>query len=188
MPVPNFVPGEVLTAAAMDSIGLWRVASGPLSTAGTNFVGCFTSNYTNYRIVVDSPQTSANADIYVQMLSGSTAQSTGGNYTWAMAGLDSTAVNANSAASSQNFAFTGFTSISAANIIIGAFSFDIYGPQLAQRTFMTFTSTAYSGTAWIGRNGMAQHNLTTAYDGIRFLTNSAATMGGNVTIYGYRKP
>jgi hypothetical protein len=42
---PDFSSGAVLTAAQMNSVGLWKVASGSLSTATTNFQGCFTSDY-----------------------------------------------------------------------------------------------------------------------------------------------
>jgi len=54
MPVPDFSPGEVLTAAAMDSIGLWLVKS---QTVGSNVASvvvsdCFSADYQNYKIVI----------------------------------------------------------------------------------------------------------------------------------------
>ena len=76
MPVPDFSPGEVLTAAAMDSIGLWKVASGTLSGTATNFVGCFTSDYTNYRIVVDGITFNTTGDVYIQFLNNTTPNAT----------------------------------------------------------------------------------------------------------------
>jgi hypothetical protein len=185
MPVPDFSPGEVLTAAAMDSIGMWLVASGPLATATTNFVGCFTGDFTNYRIVVDSVETSGNTDFSFRMLSGTTPAS-GGDYNIAMVGISDIAGAENRTQVNQSLGYTGFTNVGTFNVPIGSFVFDVYGPQIAQRTFFTINATTHTGN-FIGRAGMVVHKLTTAYDGIQFLTNSAVTVGGNVTIYGYRK-
>lgn len=189
MAVKTFTAGSVLTASDTNTYlanaGLVYITSGTLSSTSKDFAGCFTSTYTNYRIVLDSVQTSGNADIYARMLS-STTPATGADYNWAILGYNSNAAATNSNASANTLAYTGFTQIGAANTVIGAIVFDIYGPQLAQRTFATTQAVAYD-TYFSTRAGMWEHNLTTAYDGIRFLTNSAVTMGGNVTIYGYRK-
>jgi len=186
MPVPDFSPGEVLTAGAMDSIAMWRVAGGPLSGTATNFVGCFTSNYTNYRVVVDSVAWNATGDLYYQLLTGSTPEN-GGNYHWAMAGFRANGVAFNSTAQSQTLGFLGATNSGANNLIVGAATWDILGPQLAQRTLLTGEGAGVFNE-YMGVNGMNAHNLTNAYTGIRFLTNTATTFTGNVTIYGYRKP
>ena len=51
MPVPDFSPGEVLTASAMDSIGGWLVASQDFSAADPlNLTGIFDSKFVNYRV------------------------------------------------------------------------------------------------------------------------------------------
>jgi hypothetical protein len=63
---------------------------------------------------------------------------------------------------------------------------DLNGPQIAQRTFGTTAGIGYA-SAFYSRTGFSHHNLTNAYNGIRILTNGAATMSGNVSIYGYRK-
>jgi hypothetical protein len=184
MPVPDFSPGEVLTAAAMDSIGLWRVGGGALSTATTNFAGVFTSNYTDYRIVIDSLSVSSTADLYWRMLDGTTPASAA-NYSWGYYGITENNVGLNSAGAGQGQAFTGFTSNLASNVL-GSVSMDIYGPQLPQRTFSTVQAVGYS-SAFFSRTGFSHHNLLTAYNGIQFYTASAATITGNVSIYGYRK-
>ena len=53
MPVPDFSPGEVLTASAMDSIGMWRVGGGTFTNAASFDVTGFTSTYTNFRLVMN---------------------------------------------------------------------------------------------------------------------------------------
>jgi hypothetical protein len=68
MPVPDFSPGEVLTAAAMDSIGLWKV--GQFTASGTSRAlvcdNIFTSNYTAYKVVVGLGSTSNTNWLYFQ--------------------------------------------------------------------------------------------------------------------------
>ena len=186
MPVPDFSPGEVLTASAMDKIGLWRVGGGALSGSATNFVGCFTSDYDNYRIVMSSLSLSANADIYWQGLVGTTP-STSGDYSFAYLGLTGTSVQLNAANSAATVGYTGFTaSGGVGGIIVGSVSMDVYSPARAERTFVTSNAVGYASTFY-GRQGMSHFNLTTAFNGIQFNTAGATTMTGRVDIYGYRK-
>jgi hypothetical protein len=184
MPVPDFSPGEKLTAAAMDSIGLWKVASGTLSTATTNFVGCFTSDYTNYRIVIDSLNFSGTGDLYWQLLTGTTVES-GNNYKWAMTGLTESGLATNSATAASTRGYTGATS-QTASLVLSSSTMDVLGPNLAQRTLCMVAASGLEA-AYYHRTGWAQYNQTNAYDGIRFTTATAVTVTGNVTIYGYRK-
>jgi hypothetical protein len=184
MSFPSFATGEVLTAADMNAVGMWRVGGGALSGSATNFVGCFTSEYTDYRIVLDSLSVSATADIYWQMLDGSTPV-TSANYSWGVYGITENNTALNSAFAGSTSGFTGFTS-NLGSVVVGGASMDVYGPQLAQRTLCTVSAIGYF-SAFFSRQGFSHHNLTNAYTGIRFLTASAATMTGNVSIYGYRK-
>lgn len=186
MPVPDFSPGEVLTAAAMDSIGLWRVASGTLAGATTDFVGCFSSNYTNYRIVIDQIAWTGTGDLYFRLLSGSTP-ATGADYAWAFNGLSAIGAASNSNGNAQTLGYFGTSNSGANNLAVGAVSFDVYSPNVAVRTLFTGMGAGVL-SEYVSKAGMASHNLTTAYTGIRFLTGTAVQMSGNVTIYGYRKP
>jgi hypothetical protein len=186
MPVPDFSPGEVLTAAAMDSIGLWRVGGGALSGSATNFQGVFTSNYTNYLITLDNLQLSGTADLGIRMLSGATPIFTT-DYFYAFTGLNTSGVAANQNGASQTLAFIGFSQSGANNIPIGSSRIEVFSPALAARTFFKCASIAYPGSDTATRDGAIRHNITTSYDGIQFLPNAGVTMGGNVSIYGYRK-
>jgi hypothetical protein len=190
MAIKTFTTGEVLTAADTNTYlansGLVYITSGTLSSTAVNFAGCFTSAYTNYRIVIDSIAWNASGDLYYQMLSGTTP-ATAGDYYWAMRGLKATGTAFDSSASAQAQGYLGSTNIGANNLVVGSCSWDIYGPQLAQRTLLTGQAIGVS-TDFFGLSGMNSHNLTNAYTGIRLLTTSATTFTGNVTIYGYRKP
>jgi hypothetical protein len=184
MPVPDFSPGEVLTAAAMDSIGLWKVASGTLSSTATNFVGCFTDDYRNYRIVIESLNFNASGDVYIQLLTGTTPE-TSAAYFWAYRGINASGTAADNVNTSQTFAYTGCSNTGANGVEISAASIDVYNPKLAQRTFFTANASGYV-TNFYTRNGMMELNSTSAYDGIRFLTIGGVNVTGQVRIYGYR--
>jgi hypothetical protein len=186
MTFPVFVSGEVLRATDMNAVGLWRVGGGALSGTTTNFEGVFTSDFTNYLITLDNLQMSATADIYLRMLNGSSAANTA-DYFWAFLGLTDAGGNVNSQAASQTVGFIGFSQGSANNIAIGSSRIDVFSPALAARTFFKCATVAYPSGNTATRDGVIRHNLTSSYNGIQFVTASAATMGGNVSIYGYRK-
>ena len=189
MAIKTFTTGEVLTASDTNTYlansGLVYITGGSLSSTAVNFVGCFTSTYTNYRIVVDSLAWNLTGELYYQLLTGTTP-ATGGDYFWAMNGLKITNVAYNSSQASGTLGYLGTNNSLANNLIVGSCSWDICGPQLAQRTLLTGQGAGVA-TDYFHLSGMNAHNLTTAYTGIRLLTNTATTFTGNVNIYGYRK-
>ena len=189
MAIKTFTTGEVLTASDTNTYlansGLVYVAGGALSTAATDFIGCFTSEYTNYRVVIDSISLSGSADIYFQLLSGTTP-AVGADYSWAYTGLTTTNLSRNSSSTGQTFTYTGMTAIGVNTLVVGGISFDIYNPQLATRTIATCTSAGYDSN-FFTRSGIMQHNVLAAYNGFRLSTQNTPTMAGTVRIYGYRK-
>jgi hypothetical protein len=184
MPVPDFSPGEVLTAAAMDSIGMWRVGGGALSGTATDFVGCFTSTYTNYRIVVDSISLSGGADLLCRFLVGSTPE-TSSAYRYASVGLKSNGTNYPISNDNATFMYPGLY-IAGVTDPIGSMTLDVLGPQLAQRSLVQSSIIGFESNIYT-RTGMNSFGGGTQFNGIRFYTGSAVTMGGTVSIYGYRK-
>jgi hypothetical protein len=192
MAIKTFTAGAILTAADTNEYlansGLVYVTSGALSGSSTNFAGCFdNTKYVNYRIVIDGPQVSASATIHFRMLSGTTPSSGANEYNWGFRGIDRAGASLDNSSANNTLGSTGFTSDTQFNTVIGATSMDVYRPHQAVRTYFNITASCFVGIFGM-RFGMSEHNLTTAYDGIQFLTNSAATMGGTVSIYGYRNP
>jgi hypothetical protein len=161
------------------------ITSGALSSTATNFAGCFSGTYTNYRIVVDSLTWNAAGYLYYQLLTGTTPE-TAANYFWAMSGYKATGVAYNNANQTQTFGYLGSTNVGANNLVIASCAWDICGPQLSQRTLLTGQAAGVD-SEYFHLSGMNAHNLTNPYTGIRFLTSAATTFTGNVTIYGYRK-
>jgi len=186
MTYPSFTAGEVLRAADMNAVGLWRVGGGALSGSTTDFVGCFTSDYTNYRIIIDAPQISSAGDIYFRLLNGTSPVT--GNYYWVSLGANilGTIQNAFSAGVS-NEGYTGWTTTSGgAGTDTGGLSFDIQNPFVAKRTIFTGSFMSYQ-TDWKHGTTTINHGVQTAYSGLRITTLTAASLTGNVSIYGYRK-
>jgi hypothetical protein len=190
MAIKTFTTGEVLTAADTNTYlansGLVYITSGALSGTATNYAGCFTSTYDNYRIVISSYQANATAYLYWRLLSGTTP-ATSADYSFACIGLrvDGVAINNSNGANASGY--TGISQSGVNNTPLGNGTFDIYSPKLSQRTFMSGNSIGYL-TNWYGQSVMSHYNLSNSYDGIQFLTDGAPTFGGTVTIYGYRKP
>ena len=189
MAIKTFTTGEVLTAADTNTYlansGLVYITSGALSGTSTNFAGCFTTTYDNYRIVISSVSFSANAFLYFRMLSGTTPQ-IAANYSWGYTGIDENGVGKNSNFAGSTQGYLG-VNITIASNVLGSASIDCFSPMLAQRTFLSVNAVAYPG-AFATLNGFSHYNPSTAYDGIQFLTSAVPTMTGTVTIYGYRKP
>jgi hypothetical protein len=183
MPVPDFSPGEVLTAAAMDSIGLWKIGGGTLSGTAVNFEGVFTSNYNVYKMFFYNVRnTTGGAELGLRLLSGTTPASGAADYSvqrlFAQAGSVGGTRATNSYARAS-FIYAGANSLTAVETTI-------YVPNLAKRT--NFVSSANyldnSPVSNIEQN-VTQHNQATAYDGIQVISTDTLAEG-TVQIFGIR--
>jgi hypothetical protein len=183
MPVPDFSPGEVLTAAAMDSIGLWKITQGTLSSSATSFVDCFSSTYRDYRIVLDDLSINATTDFCWQGLIGVTAQ-TSSLYWVAANGFSAGGSAYNTNGANQNPGRTT-ASINGANTK-GTLVMDIFRPNLASQTMFTAQFSSFQADDFRVRSGGGGYNNSALLTGIRFLSAGGQTISGNVTIYGYR--
>ena len=68
MGYPTFVSGDVLNASDMNAVALWKVTSASFSAVGTvNVNSCFTSSYTNYRVIVKLSASSTNQAVSMRM-------------------------------------------------------------------------------------------------------------------------
>jgi hypothetical protein len=178
MPVPDFSPGEVLTAAAMDSIGLWKITS--ITSTGTthNFDNVFTSDYRNYKIIITSSANSTSVDVGARMRVGGVdtlgvLYTTGGyRADWSAAGATGAVYDTNT----SSF-FVGRLDSGGA---FGTTTMEVFNPQNAQVT--TFVSH-FMDARFLG-NRIGRLANTTQYDGITI--SLSATWAGTISIYGYR--
>jgi hypothetical protein len=183
MPVPDFSPGEVLTAAAMDSIGMWKIGGGTLTGSAVNFEGVFTSNYNVYKMFFYNVRSAtASAEMGLRLLDGSTPASGATDYNVQRLFAQIGSVGGNRISTSYarvTFLVTPANSFTCSEVTI-------YAPNLPKRTNFIATG-GYLDTAPainIEQNATA-HAQNVAYNGVQVInTNTFAE--GTVQIYGVR--
>jgi hypothetical protein len=178
MPVPDFSPGEVLTAAAMDSIGLWLVKTQTIGTAvsSVTVTDAFSADYDNYRIIVSGGVASAN--MAVNLTLGSTA--TGYYRAGVFVVYNSTTVNGIAQQNQTSFAeaFSG-----TANQVAGII--DIINPFLAKTTGFQ-TNVAGVGPTRYALFLAGYLSDTTSYTAFTLTPSTGTMTGGTIRVYGYR--
>jgi hypothetical protein len=180
MPVPDFSPGEVLTAAAMDSIGLWLVKTQTVGTGVSSVTvsDAFSSTYDSYRVVMTNTVLSAGGGGLRFVLGASIP---GANYYWGSVLINpATAAIVGAVGNNSGFVLMGTSTGS------NAFSnsFDVMNPNRAARTNLNGFQ-AYSETGGVG-TGSAFHNADTAFTSFSFYPASGTMTGGTIRVYGYR--
>lgn len=143
--------------------------------------GVFSADYDNYQIVARWTQATAAANTYLQMVSGTSVDSTA-NYTWQRIEANGTTLTS-SRASGQTVG--GQLIGDAATTYPQGFITFVYGPYLAQPTVgrtLGVTSTSNASlieSAW-------SHNVSSSFDGGK-LSVLTGTASGLVCVYGMRK-
>jgi hypothetical protein len=176
MPVPDFSPGEVLTAAAMDSIGLWLVKTQTVGATvpSVTVTDAFSADYDNYRITYTGGVGSTSTFIRVTLGAAVTAY-----YNTLVYGTYSlTTVNANvNDNNGVHWSFVGAGSTDGARLVM-----ELQNPFLTTRTFMSAT---YADP---GNGGSSNGYLGDATSHTSFTISPAAgtLTGGIIRVYGYR--
>ena len=179
MPVPDFAPGEVLTSSAMDSIGLWKVASGTLSltTTPTNVTAVFNSTYTNYRLLLNITARSTTNRVDMKYINGTTPTSTsyyqggiGSNWN-----ADTVVYYQRSNNDAQFFGLAGNSPLQ--------LSFDIYNPNV--NTYTTHTGTVVSVDNAYNYTVGGIQNANNVFTGFQLYT-STGTATVKYQVFGYR--
>lgn len=180
---------QVSGGTAVGNSGLVYVTSVTVSssTASVSVDNCFTSAYTNYRIVINNINLLPNPCDLVLRARISGADYGGAVQYWAYQGLNQSNGAFNSNAAANTFVYLGINSTY--NDRMGSVSMDVYAPQLAStRTTATVQAVGYNGQFYI-RNGMFIVDNSSQFDGFTILTTSGATPITELTctVYGYRK-
>ena len=184
MPVPNFSPGEILTASAMDKIGLWHITTvspTPATVIAVN--NCFSSDYTNYRVLISPLGVSAASDIRIKLRIGTTPSST----EYYMTNVFASGGSISSTSENNQTSWRGmFTGASFANY--AALTFDIFSPNVATQTRYIMQSSGWDGSSVINRSANGFHFVGSAYDGFELLsTTGGANITATISVYGYNK-
>jgi hypothetical protein len=178
MTVPVFTTGEVLTASAMNSVGLWLVKSQTIGTgvSSVTVTSAFSADYDAYKIIISGGVGSTAANVGLNLAGSTTGYYSGG------------AVFSYSAAVQQNISDNNASSWTrAAQMSTDAINFDvtIVDPFLAKKTKISFIY-ALVDTAQTGGHGAGFHNVATSYTGFTLTPSSGTFTGGTIRVYGYR--
>lgn len=183
MAYPVFAPGDILTAADMNAVGLWKVTSATFSAVGTvNVNSCFTSSYTNYRVIVKLSASSTNQAVSMRMRA-SGADSSASYYFSGLASLVSADTTAYFARSNNATAATVMSSQATGT---RSLVLDVMNPQLAENTYFHGAYTDFN--AAINYSVGGSHLVATAYDGFTLIAGAGggATISGSYAVYGYK--
>lgn len=178
------LPNSTGTVATTANIGLVYITSGTFSgSSAVSINNCFSSTYTNYRVVFGNITHSTTMVLRIRMrASGSDSTSSSWDYAYPYLYASGGTIATNTG-TGQTGLYVGDTNSSSNSV--AAFSFDVYQPNEARRT------------AWLGNainiytnfftmSGGGVHNVETAYDGFTLYT-STGTISGNYQVFGYTK-
>ena len=184
---PDFSVGQVLTAAHMDAIGLWLVASGS-ATSGSELIvdGCFTTDFANYQVVVSNLCTAAADGIVFQLRASGSTLGTNGYYGTRMGtfvvGGALTSSSFNNAAS----AVLPMVSAGGTTNPTGC-TWTVLRPQTASKDTGFYGQGFDSRPAEIGALvSSGFYNATTQADGFRISCQSSTFTSISVKVYGLR--
>ena len=186
MGYPTFNVGEVLTANDMNAVGLWKVTAQTITNvSSTNYLrvqNAFSSNYDNYRLIINGTG-SAPASLVIRFGNAGTSAQT--NYQYSLpywypnAGGDgivrATGVN--------TFMVVGFFSSVRTSVTI-----DICRPFAAETTQVIGGGVGQANVSFGNAlySTFGYHDTATSYSELFVGTNSAATFSGTLKLYGYR--
>ena len=174
---PDFSSGAVLTAAQMNSVGLWLVKTQVVGTAVNSVAvtGAFTSDYANYLITLTGGTGSADQAIALN-LTGSTQFYYGFLNYGSMLGATPLGANIN--------AGSAWTFVGGSKAGQGAhLSCQLMSPNVATYTKCYF-GAYQNGDAYGTFSG--EHRVATAYTGFTIAPGVGTLTGGTIRVYGMR--
>lgn len=172
---PTFTTGAILTAAQMNTIGLFLVKTQTVGSAVTSVTvtSCFSADYDNYRVVISGVDFSSTAISWQLRVGGATADYYGSSYYDLYTGAGTGTLRTN-AGGSLYFGVSDGDNASA--------TFDVCRPYLT--TITTFQGNFYGS----GYSGWASgsHAANTSHTSLTLIAPSGTMTGGTIKIYGYR--
>jgi hypothetical protein len=172
---PVFYSGDVLTAAQMNSVGLWLVKSQTVGAGVTSVsvADAFNADYENYKITYTNGVSSA-ATVLDVSLTGSTL----GHYAVMLYngyGGGGSVVTSNNRAN-WTHAGGGVSNCPFLNV-------ELQMPFLAKPTFLVGNYADPTNTGMI----TGYQSQTTSFTGFTIAPAAGTLTGGTITVYGYRK-
>jgi hypothetical protein len=174
---PDFSSGAVLTAAQMNSVGLWLVKTQTIGTgvSSVTVTGAFSADYDNYRIVIGGGVGSTGSTS-MRLTLGASATAYYGSLVYYQYGIAAT-----SYAQDNNAARFSFVANAGSNQF--ATSFDLLNPFLAKWTVV-------KDSVWVANNAAGEylgvHQSAVSYSAFTLTPEAGTLTGGTIKVYGYR--
>jgi len=178
---PTFSTGAVLTAAQMNAVGLWKVASTTFSgSSGVEIQNCFSADYLNYKVYVTYYGSAAGSNSNFQYMTGTNTKDIAATYDrWGFfwnVGIN----NFNGLNNTSNFISNHTNSANRKSLA----EITIYEPNVAN------VNTTCQLRGWSADSGLATYldhskNTNSQYTGLYFFPGTG-TITGTITVYGMR--
>lgn len=185
---PTFTSGSILTAAQMNSVGLWKIGDFTASGSSRALVcdNVFTSNYEKYRVVVSMRSTANLNGMYFQYINSAGSTVTGSYYGTAYGQDFASGTTGFAVAPSTGAHYIGWVPNGST---LGLASYlDITEP--ASSSLVTHMNGQFtgilSGSQYLAGTCYGMMTVTTAMRGLRFDNDAGTNLTGKVTVYGYR--
>jgi len=175
---PDFSSGAVLTAAQMNSVGLWLVKTQTVGTAVSSVAvtGAFSTDYEHYKIQYSGTTSIGGGNVInIQLGAVTTGYYATMQYA-SYAGVGGTVVADNNATS-----WTHCAGAVGNQVILDA---DIYNPFKTQ--ISSISSNIYTDPNNAGKKS-GYNSSVTSFTGFTLLVASGTITGGTIRVYGMRK-
>ena len=178
MAFPVFAPGDILTAADMNAVGMWLVKTQTIGTGVTSVTvtGAFSANYDVYFIIVSGGVASGNNAMALTL--GSTTTNywhAGYNMLFGNTTLNGTVVS--------NGASFGSVVYGSTNALSGQILID--NPFNTKRTMVSYQARGTSTNYFVNKqDGLL--NDANSYTAFTLTTDSGTVTGGTIRVYGLR--
>jgi hypothetical protein len=178
---PDFSTGQVLTAAMMDQIGLWKVSGGTFTAATTFDVTGFISDYHRYRVVISTRRVDVvgMGTFTATLHNGGTAIATGYYEGMGFASYLGTTGSQYTRNNGANWIWGNSDSAAAMSV----WSYDLFA---LTGGGCTYTGDGFSVGEAKGVSGGGTNNTTSTYDRIR-IAFDYGTHTGRWNLYGYNQ-
>lgn len=188
MSFPSFTTGEVLTAADMNAVGMWKVSptsvtNGTLSNgvvtinagvASVTVSGAFSANYDNYKIIYQVGDSSSVSEMFIRF-----NNSTGATYSF---GGGYTLFGVTSFIAEQANNTTSGVRIGNANPDLASIVVEVVSPFLATPTHVMAQHADHS---YFSVRGGRDSNAA-SQTGFTIAPGAGTLTGGTIRVYGYR--
>jgi len=163
--------------------GLVYITQASATTQVTSIATCFTSTYTNYRIVIAGiAAQNASTPLSFRFSAGG-VDNFATNYKWSSWYTTSVGTNGMASGNTSTEFQLGYMSSSNGN---NSTVIDVIQPQVSTRTNITWQRNEYDGGSWVTRTGGGMKDAVEQYNGFTVFAGTG-TFTGTITVYGYRQ-